>query len=168
MDHVKFLKSGKLIGVLLLSLSVSVSVAQAQTFLGPLDDVSEVASRLPSNGDVNPYGIVRVPVTMGKLVAGNLLVSNFNNNLNQQGTGTTIVQITPGGTRTQFAKINAATLPGACPGGVLVDRSIYWFQSPPKWVSLTGGIGSDVLKYSLRTLDFGRLHVGQLPVATLL
>ena len=54
----------------------------------------------------------------GKLVEGHILVSNFNNRRNLQGTGTTIVDIAPDGTRTQFAHIEASTLPGPCPGGV--------------------------------------------------
>ena len=77
-----------------------------------------IASTVPSNGDVNPYGLVVVPATVGTLTSGNLLVSNFNNAANLQGTGTTIVQISPDGDVTQFAQIDAATLPGSCPGGV--------------------------------------------------
>jgi hypothetical protein len=92
--------------------------AAAQTILGGLNTVSTVASTVPANGDVNPYGVARVPVTTGRLVAGDILVSNFNNGSNLQGTGTTIVQISPGGTRHLFAHINAVALPGACPGGV--------------------------------------------------
>ncbi len=80
--------------------------------------ISVVASTVPANGDVNPYGLLRVPRTTGSLVAGNLLVSNFNNSSNLQGTGTTIVQVAPNGTTTLFAQINASTLPGPCPGGV--------------------------------------------------
>jgi len=103
--------------VSLLLLSAAVPVA-GQTVLGGLSTVSTVASTVPANGDVNPYGVARVPITRGKLIAGNILVSNFNNSANLQGTGTTIVEISPGGTRHLFAQINPATLPGACPGGV--------------------------------------------------
>jgi len=77
-----------------------------------------VASTVPSNGDVNPYGVAVVPTSIGRLVKGHILVSNFNNSSNLQGTGTTIVDIAPNGTVTLFASIDAATLPGACPGGV--------------------------------------------------
>jgi hypothetical protein len=85
--------------------------------------VSTVASTVPSNGDQNPYGIVVVPTTTGSLLAGNILISNFNNagsppTGNLQGTGTTIVQLTPKGKLSLFAQINPAALPGACPGGV--------------------------------------------------
>lgn len=60
------------------------------------NSIAVVASTVPENGDVNPYGIVVVPRSTGSLVEGNLLISNFNNSANLQGTGTTIVQITPG------------------------------------------------------------------------
>ncbi len=52
-----------------------------------------IATTQPSNLDQNPYGIVRVPRSVGDLRRGELLVSNFNNGANTQGTGTTIVQI---------------------------------------------------------------------------
>jgi hypothetical protein len=80
--------------------------------------ISVVASTVPANGDVNPYGIALVPNSKGSLTRGNILVSNFNNSANLQGTGTTIVQISPEGTVTLFAQIDAAKLPGPCPGGV--------------------------------------------------
>ena len=80
--------------------------------------ISVIASTVPPNGDVNPYGIARVPVSTGTLVEGNLLISNFNNSANLQGTGTTIVQISPAGALSVFAQIDVSTLPGPCPGGV--------------------------------------------------
>jgi sugar lactone lactonase YvrE len=80
--------------------------------------VSVVASTVPANGDVNPYGTFRIPQTSGSLLQGNILVSNFNNSNNLQGTGTTIVQIAPDGAASLFAQIDAASLPGPCPGGV--------------------------------------------------
>lgn len=80
--------------------------------------ISVVASTVPSNGDVNPYGIAQVLQSAGALVAGNILVSNFNSNANLQGTGTTIVQISPAGKTSLFAQIDSSTLPGPCPGGV--------------------------------------------------
>ncbi len=64
-----------------------------------------VASTVPSNGDVNPYGVAFVSADFasgGKLHSGDVLVSNFNNNANLQGTGTTIVDISPSGANTLF------------------------------------------------------------------
>ena len=49
---------------------------------------------------------------------GWVLVSNFNAASNAQGTGTTIVQISPTGTAALFAGISAVHLPGRCPGGI--------------------------------------------------
>jgi hypothetical protein len=87
-------------------------------FIGSLNTVSTVASTVPDNGDVNPYGTVVVPRSIGQLVEGDVLVSNFNNSANQQGTGSTIVQVAPNGTVQLFAQLDAANLPGPCPGGV--------------------------------------------------
>jgi len=87
------------------------------SFIGP-KNVTFVASTVPANGDVNPYGVAVVRRSTGKLVAGHILVSNFNNRGNLQGTGTTIVDIAPDGSRTQFAHIESTALPGPCPGGV--------------------------------------------------
>jgi hypothetical protein len=96
-------------------------VAQADTqksFVGGFNTLTTVASTVPGNGDVNPYGVAVVRDSLGKLRQGNVLVSNFNNSRNQQGTGTTIVEISPNGHVRLFAQINAAKLHGKCPGGV--------------------------------------------------
>ena len=87
-------------------------------FLGSLKTVSTIGSTVPANGDVNPYGIALLPTSVGKLQAGNLLISNFNDKANNQGTGTTIVQVTPAGKMSVFATINPHQLPGPLPGGV--------------------------------------------------
>jgi hypothetical protein len=94
------------------------ATAQGQNgFATSFSHITTVASTVPGNGDVNPYGIAVVPVTTGALVRGNVLVSNFNNSSNLQGTGSTIVQITPSGEVGLFASLGTS-LPGPCPGGV--------------------------------------------------
>ena len=90
----------------------------SSSFIGPFTHNDTITSTVPANGDVNPYGVAVVPTSTGRLVKGDVLVSNFNNSANEQGTGTTIVQVSPGGRRTLFAQINASSLPGPCPGGV--------------------------------------------------
>ncbi|MCX4747850.1 hypothetical protein OG455_20395 [Kitasatospora sp. NBC_01287] len=87
-------------------------------FIAQLDTVSTVASTVPANGDVNPYGTAVIHENAGELREGSVLVSNFNNSQNQQGTGTTLVQISPDGQARQFARIDPNNLPGPCPGGV--------------------------------------------------
>jgi hypothetical protein len=96
--------------------------ANSGPFLAKFTNVSNVASTVPANGDINPYGIVIVPTSVGKLHAGQMLISNFNAKEsakeNGQGTGTTIVQVSTAGKLSPFATIDAKTLPGPCPGGV--------------------------------------------------
>ena len=98
--------------------SAKPAAAAATPFLGQIHTGAKIASTVPAKGDVNPYGIAVVPTSAGKLTAGNILVSNFNDKANVQGTGTTIVQVSPAGQTTLFADV--AKLPAglACPGGV--------------------------------------------------
>jgi len=81
----------------------------SQSLLADLDGsgirlVPVQTSTIPSNGDVNPYGVAFVPAGFpgGLLSPGDILVSNFNDSSNTQGTGTTIVSITPGGNQALF------------------------------------------------------------------
>ncbi len=77
--------------------------------LGKFQDHIVAPSNNPMNGDTNPYGMAIVPLTMGNLVKGNLLVAEFNNASNTSGAGTSIVQVNPTtGVVTQFA--SAATI----------------------------------------------------------
>jgi hypothetical protein len=87
-------------------------------FLGQLHGLSQVASTVPANGDVNPYGVAVVPASGGRLTAGDILVSNFNDKANVQGTGTTLVQVSPAGRTSVFANISALPAGQTCPGGV--------------------------------------------------
>ncbi len=88
------------------------------SFIGHFHHLKTIASTVPGNGDVNPYGTVVIGRTQGDLRRGSVLISNFNNKKNLQGTGRTIVQITPGGKLSVFAKIRPNHLPGPCPGGI--------------------------------------------------
>ena len=104
------------------TLGVVITTGNAQAtppgFLSRFANVVPGPSTVPTNGDVNPYGIVVVPQSTGDLVQGGVLVSNFNDAANAQGTGTTIVQEMPDGTVTQFAQITQASTSGPCPGGI--------------------------------------------------
>jgi DNA-binding beta-propeller fold protein YncE len=58
------------------------------------------SSTVPANGDVNPYGVALVPFGFpsgAAISAGDVLISNFNNNANLQGTGSTIIVFTAAG-----------------------------------------------------------------------
>jgi hypothetical protein len=72
----------------------------------------QVSSTVPSNGDLNPYGVAFVPSGFpngGKLSPGDVLVSNFNDMNNCQGQGTSIIQYTPGNSKDSVASPNTAT-----------------------------------------------------------
>jgi hypothetical protein len=103
-----------------------------QSFVGPFNAIDTVASTVPANGDVNPYGVAVVPESKGTLVKGDVLVSNFNNSIasgNQQGTGSTIVEISPSGSVSLFASLSPDTLPGACPGGIGLTTALVALKS---------------------------------------
>ena len=91
--------------------------------------ITTIASTVPGNGDINPYGIFVVPQTSGRLMQGNLLISNFNASSNFQGTGTTLVQISPTGQRSTFARIDPEHLPGTCTGGVGLTTALVVLRS---------------------------------------
>jgi uncharacterized protein (TIGR03118 family) len=71
----------------------------------------QIVSTVPAtNGDLNPYGVAFVPQDIkpgGVLQPGDILVSNFNDSSNAQGTGSTIVRIGPNGQQSVF--FNGAT-----------------------------------------------------------
>lgn len=88
-------------------------------------------STVPANGDVNPYGVAFVPSGFpsgGPLVPGDVLVSNFNNSANLQGTGTTIVRIDANGHQTLFFQgrglLGLSTALGVLKSGFIVVGSV--------------------------------------------
>jgi hypothetical protein len=105
------------------SSSASSSTSRAP-FLSTIKQVTTLGSTVPANGDINPYGIVQVPTSIGRLHAGDLLVSNFNDKANEQGTGTTIDQLTTSGKNALFATIDAHALHGKCRGGVGLSTAL--------------------------------------------
>jgi len=101
-------------GAVAAAATTSVGNGTGSGFLGSLSTVSEVASTVPAlgkgapgNGDVNPYGVAVVPRSTGKLTAGDVLVSNFNDAANSQGTGVTIMEVSPAGKASVFANLGS-------------------------------------------------------------
>jgi hypothetical protein len=105
------------------------AAAVPQSFTGGLNHIKTVASTVPSNGDVNPYGVAVAPVSAGRLVKGNVLVSNFNDKGNLQGTGRTIVEVSPSGAVRLFASLTPGKLAGACPGGLGLTTALVALRS---------------------------------------
>jgi uncharacterized protein (TIGR03118 family) len=71
----------------------------------------QTVTTIPASGEVNPYGVAFVPKDFpsgGTINPGDILVSNFNSSSNLQGTGTTIVDISPNGSQSLFFQDSAA------------------------------------------------------------
>jgi hypothetical protein len=97
--------------------AAATSLAPASgSFLAGKATVTPLGSTTPVNGDINPYAIWAVTQTIGSVSKGDVLVDNFNNSSNNQGTGTTIVDMHPNGQLSVFASL-PSTVSG-CPGGV--------------------------------------------------
>jgi hypothetical protein len=110
-------RAALLLGLAWLSVP-TLATASDGSFISSFNSNTQIASTIPANGDINPYGVAVVKRTVGALTQGHILVSNFNNGANLQGTGTTIVDVAPSGALNLFAQIDASELPGSCPGGV--------------------------------------------------
>jgi hypothetical protein len=85
-------------------------------------------STVPDNGDLNPYAIVVAPVSAGKIQKDDVLVTNFNNVSNLQGTGGTIIDYNPASKKmTQFASLPQHL--AQCPGGVGLGTAMTMLKS---------------------------------------
>lgn len=121
-------RKGLLSGMVAIAMTLAAVPAAeaASSFISHLTTVTQGAVSAPSagseEGDQNPYGVAVVQKSIGNLVKGDILVSNFNNvgsspTGNLQGTGSSIVQYSPDAqSQTTFAEISLAK--GQCPGGV--------------------------------------------------
>ena len=105
--------------LLVAALPASSRAADPPSFIGSLSTITSLSSTVPSNGDINPYGVAVVPMTTGSLVADDILVSNFNASSNAQGTGSTIVQINPAtNSMADHAPVFATVSSSSCTGGI--------------------------------------------------
>ncbi len=120
-----------LVTFLITGIAGGVSAAAGVPFLAGKtvspDQPSAVPTTGAETGDVNPYGVAVVPASVGSLHQGDVLVSNFNNSQNQQGTGSTIMQISPNGQQSVFATISL-TPQQPCPGGVGLTTALVVFR----------------------------------------
>jgi hypothetical protein len=127
--------------------------AEESAYLAGVKHHHLAASTIPGNGDLNPYAMVVAPVSIGALQANDLLVDNFNNRSNLQGTGTTIVDYRPStGQVSTFATI-PQNLAG-CPGGVGLSTAMAVLKSG--WVIVGSAPSTDG---TTRTLGPGCLIV---------
>ena len=122
-------RTKKLLAVLAVLTATKVHAAEElHGFLEHIHRHSTLTSTVPDNGDLNPYAVVVAPVSAGKVQKDDVLVDNFNNIANLQGTGTTIVGYRPSTRATYlFAKV-PQKLP-QCPGGVGLTTAMTMLKS---------------------------------------
>jgi hypothetical protein len=110
----------------------SVNVARADESEGFLKTIhhntSTLTTTVPGNGDQNPYAIVVSPISLGWIKPGDVLVDNFNNAKNLQGTGTTIIDYNPSTKKTSLFAQVPSDLKG-CPGGVGLSTAMTILKS---------------------------------------
>ncbi len=76
--------------------AAAVNAAGGVSILKQLHNIVAVGSTVdPVTGDLNPYGLDIAKVSSGKITKGDLVVCNFNDSANVQGTGTSIVALHP-------------------------------------------------------------------------
>jgi len=134
-----------LLAVSCLALAAATPVAQAQTadagaYLATVHKHHLVTSTVPANGDQNPYAMVVAPVTAGVVQKDDLLVDNFNNRGNLQGTGSTIIDYRPSTGQTSLFATIPHNLPG-CPGGVGLSTAMVMLKSG--WVIVGSAPSTD-------------------------
>jgi hypothetical protein len=99
-----------------------------------------LTSSVPDNGDLNPYAVVVAPVSSGAIEKDDVLIDNFNNISNLQGTGTTIVDYRPSTKETKlFAKVPQNLKD--CPGGVGLTTAMTMLKSG--WVIVGSSPSTD-------------------------
>ena len=100
-------------------------VDDPRSVLEQLDDITTIGSTVPANGEQNPYGLDIAKVDAGKLSAGDLVVCDFNNSANVQGTGSTIIALHPhAGALTRFIAQDPSLL--GCNALALAPNDSIW------------------------------------------
>lgn len=109
-------------------------------------------STVPTNGDLNPYALIFVPekLHLPKHVTslfspGDLLMSNFNNSSNQSATGTTIVQLKPGGT--SVSTFFTSSLLGLTGAMNITPRGIIILGNIPQIPGMSGSTGTGAIQF---------------------
>ena len=128
----------------------------------------------PANGDINPYGVAFVPYGFpsgGPLRPGDIVVSNFNNSANLQGTGTTIVKVNNGNPPTLFFQgqqgLGLTTALGVLKGGFVLVGNLPSTDGSGTCVAESGPT-QNVGQGGLLIIDKNGNLAGQLTDASLL
>jgi hypothetical protein len=106
-------------------------VARAEAPHGFLETVHRhvtLTSTVPENGDQNPYAIVVALISAGKVQKDDVLIDNFNDLSNLQGTGSTVVDYNPATKKTTLFAAVPRHLP-QCPGGIGLTTAMVMLKS---------------------------------------
>jgi hypothetical protein len=112
----------------LLCTAASARAEQPKGFLETIRHHNTLTSTVTDNGDLNPYAVVVAPVSAGKVMKDDVLVDNFNNISNLQGTGTTIVGYRPS-TQASYLFARLPQSLAQCPGGVGLTTAMTMLKS---------------------------------------
>lgn len=129
--YVKLVCVGLFRAMLILVLTTAFCVPAFAEPKGLLETIHRhkfLTSTIPGNGDVNPYAVVVAPVSVGLIEKDDVMIDNFNNISNLQGTGTTIVQYRPSTKETKLFAQVPQTLKD-CPGGVGLTTAMTMLKS---------------------------------------
>jgi hypothetical protein len=108
--------------------TVAAAAEPQSGFLETIHHHNTLTSTVPHNGDLNPYALVVAPISAGAIHQNDVLIDNFNNISNLQGTGTTIVDYNPAGRKAVlFAKLPRQL--GGCPGGIGLTTAMAMLKS---------------------------------------
>jgi hypothetical protein len=119
---------GKVLAATLLFASGAALADQPHGFLETVRRHTTLTSTVTENGDLNPYAVIVAPVSAGRIAQGDVLVDNFNNISNLQGTGTSIVGYRPSTGATYTLVRLPQSVPG-CPGGVGLTTAMTMLRS---------------------------------------
>lgn len=108
--------------------SAAAGAAEPRGMLETIHRHQTLTSTVTDNGDLNPYAVVVAPVSAGKISKDDVLVDNFNDVSNLQGTGTTIVVYRPS-TKDTFLLAKLPKKLPQCPGGVGLTTAMTMLKS---------------------------------------
>jgi hypothetical protein len=117
--------------LLVLAMGMFINPATAEDQKGFLEDIHRhvtLTTTITANGDLNPYAIVVAPVSSGLIHKDDVLIDNFNDISNLQGTGTTILDFNPSTKQTTLIAKLPKKLP-QCPGGVGLTAAMTMLKS---------------------------------------
>jgi hypothetical protein len=118
----------RVLTALIIGAAAPAAADQPHGFLEHVHRHTTLTSTVTDNGDLNPYAVVVAPASAGRIQKDDVLVDNFNNISNLQGTGTTIIGYRPSTQSSYLFARLPQNLP-QCPGGVGLTTAMVMLRS---------------------------------------